>query len=72
MVAEWVRASYLIDVLPILKVEGSNPGVAVYFRVNGNVQTRTIIPGTGGLWQLMDGLSILYEETKLCIIIEAL
>ena len=31
MVVERSRASYLIDILGMLKVEGSNPGFAVYF-----------------------------------------
>ena len=30
----------MISVILELKVEGSNPGVAVYFRVNGNGRTR--------------------------------
>ena len=34
MVAELVRASNLIDTLPDPKVEGSNPGVIIYFRVS--------------------------------------
>ena len=33
MVAELVRASYLIDMLTILKVEGSNPGGSILFLV---------------------------------------
>ena len=32
VVAERSRALYLIDVLGMLKVEGSNPGVIIYFR----------------------------------------
>ena len=47
MVAERSRASYLIGVLGMLKVEGSNPGVAVIFRAeklncigNGRVRTK--------------------------------
>ena len=31
VLAELVRASYLIDTLSMLKVEGSNPGFANYF-----------------------------------------
>ena len=34
MVVERSRASYLIDILGMLKVEGSNPGFAVYFSRN--------------------------------------
>ena len=41
MVAELVRAP--IIALAILKVEGSNPGVVVYFRVSGNGRTKAII-----------------------------
>ena len=42
MVVERSRASYLIDVLGMPKVEGSNPGVAVIFRDSGNGRIRTI------------------------------
>ena len=43
---EWSRASYLIDVLGMPKVEGSNPDAAVIFRAEklnyiGNGRTRT-------------------------------
>ena len=34
VVAELVRASYLIDTLTDPKVEGSNPGGGIFFRVN--------------------------------------
>ena len=45
MVAERTNALvYLItSSLDDSKVEGSNPGVAVYFRVNGNGQTRACV-----------------------------
>ena len=32
--AEFVRASYLIDTLFMLKIEGSNPALAIFLRIN--------------------------------------
>ena len=40
VVAELVRASYLIDTLSMLKVEGSNPAISRSFLDVGNGRTR--------------------------------